>query len=83
MIKFNENNICSVYALGNGMQGQLGVGNYLKTDSPMKVYGLKGLKIKKVSCGVYHSIALDSNGQGKKSLNRSLLLGKVLYADCD
>ena len=65
VIKFNEDNICSVYAVGNGIQGQLGVGNYLKTDLPMKVYGLKGLKIRKICCGVYHSLALDINGYGK------------------
>lgn len=46
------------------MQGQLGVGSYLKTDSPMKLFGLKGLKIKKISCGVYHTTALDTSGRG-------------------
>jgi hypothetical protein len=46
------------------MQGQLGGGSYLKTDSPMKVFGLRGLKIKKLACGVYHTTALDTSGRG-------------------
>ncbi len=64
IINYDENNICSVFAIGNGMQGQLGVGSYLKTDSPMKVSGLRGLKIKKIACGVYHTTALDTSGRG-------------------
>lgn len=64
IIKYDENNICTVFGVGNGIQGQLGVGSYLKTDSPLKVFGLRGIKIKKIACGVYHTTALDTTGRG-------------------
>jgi len=63
-ISIDDNKITSVFTMGDGIQGQLGVGKYIKTDFPLRVNKLRNLKIKSISCGVYHTTALTINGHG-------------------
>lgn len=64
LIEIDENRITSIFTMGNGIQGQLGVGKYIKTDFPLRVNKLRQIKIKTIACGVYHSTALADNGYG-------------------
>jgi hypothetical protein len=83
----DEEKISSIFTMGDGIQGQLGIGKYIKSDFPMRVNKLRNVKIKKIACGVYHTVALTTYGHGKKKFRRlinffyySLFLGKILYA---
>ncbi|XP_077738953.1 putative E3 ubiquitin-protein ligase HERC6 isoform X2 [Canis aureus] len=53
-----------VFAWGAGSEGQLGTGEFKETNLiPMKIKTLNDIKIKQVSCGHYHSLALSEGGQ--------------------
>jgi alpha-tubulin suppressor-like RCC1 family protein len=62
VIKIDLKKITSVFAFGNGIQGQLGVGKYINTDIPLRVNKIRNVKVKSIACGVSHSIALTFNG---------------------
>lgn len=64
-LKIEEDKITAVFTMGDGIQGQLGVGKYIKSDFPMRVNKLRTLKIKSIACGVSHTTALTINGYGK------------------
>ncbi len=49
-----------VYGWGLNDRGQLGLGNNLNQNSPQK---LNLRRIKKISCGDYHTMALENSGQ--------------------
>ena len=49
-----------VYAWGRNYHGQLGLGNNTHYNSPQK---LNLRHIKKISCGVLHTMALDNSGE--------------------
>jgi hypothetical protein len=51
-----------VYAWGSNYSGQIGCGdNYIKS-MPTKLKALNDIKIKMISCGFHHSMALTENG---------------------
>jgi RCC1 and BTB domain-containing protein len=51
-----------VYAWGSNLRGQIGCGdNYIKS-MPTKLKALNDIKIKMISCGFNHSMALTENG---------------------
>ncbi|XP_025853889.2 probable E3 ubiquitin-protein ligase HERC6 isoform X2 [Vulpes vulpes] len=53
-----------VFAWGAGSEGQLGTEEFKETNLiPMKIKTLNDIKIKQVSCGHYHSLALSEGGQ--------------------
>lgn len=56
----SENNLTSIFAMGNGIHGQLGVNAYIKTDYPIRVNSLRNIRIIKIACGINHTIALTS-----------------------
>lgn len=53
---------CRVYTMGLGEGGVLGHGNVLSVMYPKVVQSLKSIKIKQISCGGYHTTALDKEG---------------------
>ncbi|XP_054155257.1 RCC1 and BTB domain-containing protein 1-like [Oppia nitens] len=50
-----------VYGWGNNAFGQLGIGNNLHRNEPVKV-DLKSISIKDMVCGLYHSLLLSITG---------------------
>jgi hypothetical protein len=63
-IMIDEEKLTKIFALGDGMHGQLGVSKYIKSDFPLRVNSLRNLKIKAISCGMSHTLALTLNGYG-------------------
>ena len=55
VFNIDEERITTIFAMGDGIQGQLGIGKYIKSDFPMRVNKLRNVKIRKISCGVYHT----------------------------
>lgn len=53
---------CRVYTMGLGEGGVLGHGNVLSVMYPKVIQSLKNIKIKQISCGGYHTTALDKDG---------------------
>ena len=56
-----EEKLTSIFAQGNNVNGQLGIGNYISIDIPIRVNNLRQLKITQIACGVGHTIALTNN----------------------
>ncbi|CAB3245448.1 unnamed protein product [Arctia plantaginis] len=52
----------TVYTWGNGRRLQLGHGDVSNLDVPTEVEALAGIKIVKISCGGWHSLALSEFG---------------------
>ena len=52
-----------VWGWGSNSGGQLGIGTSTNSSVPVKVQGLDGVSIEKISTGIAHSLALDVNGQ--------------------
>ena len=57
----DEEKITSIFGQGNNVNGQLGIGNYISIDIPVRINSLKQLKITQIACGVGHTIALTDN----------------------
>jgi hypothetical protein len=51
-----------VYAWGSNYYGQIGCGDNFDKSIPTKVKALNDIKIKMISCGFHHSMALTENG---------------------
>lgn len=68
LLQIDEEKIASVFTFGDGIQGQLGVGKYIKSDFPMRVNSLRSIKIKSIACGVSHTTSLTINGHGNQSI---------------
>ena len=60
-IILDEENLTSIFGQGNNVNGQLGIGNYISTDIPIRVNQLKKIKITQIACGVGHVLALTNN----------------------
>ena len=60
-IKLDEENLTSIFGQGNNVNGQLGIGNYISTDIPIRINQLKKIKITQIACGVGHVLALTNN----------------------
>lgn len=43
-------------------RGQLGLGDLEDQEKPMLIEGLAGLKVKKIACGSWHSVAITQDG---------------------
>ena len=56
-----EEKLTSIFGQGNNVNGQLGIGNYISIDIPIRINNLKQLKITQIACGVGHTIALTDN----------------------
>ena len=56
-IILDEGNLTSIFGQGNNTNGQLGIGNYISTDIPIRINNLKKLKINQIACGVGHVLA--------------------------
>jgi len=52
----------NLYAIGDNSQGNLGQGHKYSSDSPLKVHGLSGVKIKEIAAG-RHSAVVTETGQ--------------------
>ena len=61
IIKLDEENLTSIFGQGNNVNGQLGIGNYISTDIPIRINQLKKIKITQIACGVGHVLALTNN----------------------
>ena len=59
--ELNEEKLTSIFGQGNNVNGQLGIGNYISIDIPVRINNLKQLKITQIACGVGHTIALTDN----------------------
>ena len=57
----DEEKLTSIFGQGNNVNGQLGIGNYISIDIPIRINSLKQLKITQIACGVGHTIALTDN----------------------
>ena len=57
----DEEQLTSIFGQGNNSNGQLGIGNYISIDIPIRINSLKQLKITQIACGVGHTIALTDN----------------------
>ena len=57
----DEEKLTSIFGQGNNTNGQLGIGNYISIDIPIRINSLKQLKITQIACGVGHTIALTDN----------------------
>jgi alpha-tubulin suppressor-like RCC1 family protein len=57
----DDENLTSIFGQGNNTNGQLGIGNYISIDIPIRINNLKQLKITQIACGVGHTIALTDN----------------------
>ena len=57
----DEEKLTSIFGQGNNTHGQLGIGNYISIDIPIRINNLKQLKITQIACGVGHTIALTDN----------------------
>jgi len=80
-VTINESDIRSVFGVGDGMHGQLGVDVFIKSDVPIRINKLKKIIIKKISCGGSHTVVLAENGLGILSfIISSFLFRKILYA---
>ena len=44
-IILDEENLTSIFGQGNNVNGQLGIGNYISTDIPIRINQLKKIKI--------------------------------------
>lgn len=53
----------SVFAFGRNDYGQLGLGNNESARKPTRIEALQSLRIRDVTSGCYHSIALTQNGK--------------------
>ena len=51
-----------VWGWGYAMHGELGDGSYTMRTNPIKIPALSGKDFTKISAGLYHNLALDSNG---------------------
>ena len=60
-IILDEENLTSIFGQGNNVNGQLGIGNYISTDIPIRINQLKKIKITQIACGVGHVLALTNN----------------------
>ena len=58
---FNENSLTSIFTMGNGTNGQLGIGSYIITNLPIRLNTLRSIKITQIACGITHTIALTEN----------------------
>ena len=52
----------NVYAWGYGKYGQIGNNNKDNQLTPFKIPSFNSIKIKSISCGAYHCLALSLNG---------------------
>ncbi len=52
-----------LYTFGSNIDGQLGLGHNNKILLPRFVKGLKGVKIKQVACGSWHTAVVTEDGQ--------------------
>ena len=52
----------TVWAWGDNAEGQLGIGTFAASHSPVPVSGLRGVPIVRVACGSVHSLALSAGG---------------------
>ncbi len=52
-----------VFSFGNGNYGVLGHGDELTTQIPRQILGLLKVRVKKISTGEYHALALSYNGK--------------------
>jgi hypothetical protein len=68
LLRIDEEKLTTIFAIGDGLHGQLGVEKCIKTEFPIRVNKLANMKVKKISCGISHSLALSDNGQGKKKI---------------
>ena len=57
----DEEKLTSIFGQGNNVNGQLGIGNYISIDIPIRINSLQKLKITQIACGVGHTIALTDN----------------------
>lgn len=62
IIDFNGSNISSVFSYGNGLKGQLGNSEFLKSNKLLRINFFSGIKVKDISCGLNVCMALDYNG---------------------
>ena len=60
-IILDEENLTSIFGQGNNTNGQLGIGNYISTDIPIRINNLKKIKINQIACGVGHVLVLTDN----------------------
>jgi len=60
-IVLDEENLTSIFGQGNNTHGQLGIGNYISTDIPIRINNLKKIKINQIACGVGHVLILTDN----------------------
>ena len=58
---FNENSLTSIFTMGNGTNGQLGIGSFIITNLPIRLNTLRSIKITQISCGISHTLALTEN----------------------
>ena len=58
---FDENSLTSIFTMGNGTNGQLGINSYIITNHPLRLNLLRKIKIIQISCGICHTIALSEN----------------------
>lgn len=59
--KISEPYLTSIFAMGNGLHGQLGINSYIKTASPIRVNPIRNIKVTSISCGTNHTVALTSS----------------------
>ena len=59
--ELDEEKLTSIFGQGNNVNGQLGIGNYISIDIPIRINNLKQLRITQIACGVGHTIALTDN----------------------
>ncbi|KAK7081052.1 RCC1 domain-containing protein 1 [Halocaridina rubra] len=48
-----------VFTWGSGMRGQLGNGEICQNEQPTPVHGLRGIMIKSITCGGWHSVVIS------------------------
>ena len=53
----------AVFTWGRGKSGALGIGNFQNTVEPTLIRALNGVKIKQISCGSDHTVALTHEGR--------------------
>ena len=60
-IILDEEDLTSIFGQGNNSNGQLGIGNYISTDIPLRIKNLKKIRITQIACGVGHVLVLTDN----------------------
>ncbi|CTQ86340.1 RCC1 domain-containing protein 1 [Caenorhabditis elegans] len=67
----------NLFSMGTGTRGELGVGLIRRVDEPVHIEQLVGIRIKKVACGGWHTVALTEGGDAYTwGWNRYGQLGK-------